>query len=357
MHFYGKRAKVVSLFSSVRFRGWRRRITPKLDRNRITCVAHPSETSIGPLHRRRSQSRQSADLVRFAVLTLATCALRAGPAYSESWFDELPASARRSILWKCDFETGDFSAWIRPGSKHPGAGIFNTGGRDAEARVVLGQAHSGKWSAQTRISGALGANSGPRAVRLMAWTDRPWDEKGRHFPNDAWYSVWMLIPHAYRTEPDNVAEAPGRSNPGWWNVFQFKSEGSTGESEPTWIVNVYGANGKLSLYLYSPLNTPASYEPAPLRSFAPGEWVHVEVHYASARRHGRVELFQNGELLVAARNVVTSLGGSDGTDVHPIWGIGNYTDHIAGDPHGAGRSTIFFDDACVSMSQLGDRGD
>lgn len=291
---------------------------------------------------------------------------------AETWFDRLPEEARQEVLWRSDFEAGDLSDWTRPGAKHPGAGVFNTGGRDATARAVRTLAHSGAWSVRTDIQHAVGGRNGTRAVRLMAWTDRPWDLGGMEFPIDAWYSVWMLIPHPYRPERHSA-------DGGWWNVFQFKCEDAAGESQPTWVVNVASAPaGKLVLYLYSPINSPATYEAPTPRLFAPNEWVHLEAHYHAAPRGGLIELYQDGVLTIAARDVATSLGGARNGSVqtaaktdaangdasndqpHAIWGIGNYTDHIVGDPAGDGRATVYFDDAAVSHVRLGaftDRAD
>jgi hypothetical protein len=268
-----------------------------------------------------------------------------------TWLKRLPASTQASILWSADYETGDLSQWLRSHARQPGSGVFNSGGQDAIAQAQNRVVHSGRWALEAAIRNAYRAANGPRAVRMMVWTDRPWDEGGRHFPSRAYYSTWLNVPHAYdpaKRQPWNPGDG------GWWNVMQFKSEDARRESQPMWVLNVSRTpSGELSLYLHSPVNRPSSYVPQQSRSFPIDTWVHVEVLYVSATDHrGEIAVFLNGERIIEVHSVVTSLGGRTGLDVHPIWGIGNYTDHIAGDPDGPGQATIYFDDTAVATLPL-----
>jgi hypothetical protein len=285
------------------------------------------------------------------VLLVANMHCSSARGEPSSWLQRLPAGVRAKILWSTDYETGDLRQWQRPHAKHPGSGIFNTGGQDAIARASDGVVHSGQWALETTIQNANRAANGPRAVRMMVWTDRSWDDGGDYFPDEAYYSTWMYFPHAYDPKKHPPWD-PGDG--GWWNVMQFKSEDASGESQPTWTLNVARTQvGELTFYLHSPVNSPSSYSPAQPSSFPAGNWVHVEVLYISAvGPAGRIAVFLNGERILAADAVVTSLGGKTGHDPHPIWGIGNYTDHIAGDPAGDGRATVYFDDAAVSLVPL-----
>ncbi len=105
----------------------------------------------------------------------------------------------------------------------------------------------------------------------------------------------------------------------------------------------------MSVYLYSKYNDPASYSPANPVLLPQGQWVHLEAFYRSATgKLGEIKIWQDGQLILEAKQVVTSLGGKTREDTHPIWGIGNYTDHINGDPAGVGTATVYFDDAIVS---------
>ena len=72
-----------------------------------------------------------------------------------------------------------------------GGGIFNTGGNEVEAIAASDFAHSGAYSARATITNAIRAQNGSRAVRLMRWTDRPWNQGGDYFPDTAYYSTWV----------------------------------------------------------------------------------------------------------------------------------------------------------------------
>jgi hypothetical protein len=270
----------------------------------------------------------------------------------QTWLKSLPANVQRAILWSADYETGNLRQWVRPQARFPGGGIFNTGGADSIARAQDRVVHSGRWALEATIQNAYRGTHGDRAVRMMVWTDRAWDDGGRYFPVSAYYGTWLYVPHAY-----DPAKQPPRDpgDGGWWNVFQFKSEDANGDSQPLWVLNLSRtAGGELSPYLYSPVNEPRSYVASAPKSFPAAKWVHIEVFYAARQgKRGEITLFLNGERVIQVKSVLTSLGGKMGQDIHPIWGIGNYTDHITGDPAGPGRATIFFDDAAVSTIPLG----
>ena len=64
----------------------------------------------------------------------------------------------------------------------------------------------------------------------MRRTDKPWDQGGKFFPKSAYYGVWMRLDRTYSTRN------PNKSHGGWWNVFQFKSDDESGESQPVWVL-------------------------------------------------------------------------------------------------------------------------
>lgn len=289
----------------------------------------------------------------FVLFVLVVVSWNNGVAFADepTWLRSLPADVQEHILWSADYETGDLRQWHRPQAKHAGSGEFNTGGRDVHAQASQRFAHSGLWAVETTIRNAYRTMNGPRAVRLMVWTDRAWDDGGTYFPDLAYYSTWLFVPHAY----DPAKQPPwDPGDGGWWNVLQFKSDDARGQSQPVWTLNIaHAGSGALQFYLHSPVNRPAAFVPIPRRTFPAAEWVHVEVLFVSARgESGRIAVYQNGERTIEAGSVITSLGGSTGSDVHPIWGIGNYTDHITGDPAGPGRATIYFDDSAISTVPL-----
>lgn len=281
----------------------------------------------------------------FAVIALAI--LSGAEASSAQWVDTLPPPIQDSILWLGDHEEGSLYDWDYDHDPNAGGCVCNTGGRQVTARATSAETHSGSFAAETKITNAFRARNGNRAVRLMRWTDRHWEEGGDYFPDRAYYSAWFWFPETYNPNKYPPWD-PGDG--GWWNVFQFKSADEFCESQPLWALNVYHDDdaGTMSFYLRSSYNPPYSFEqrdplPLPVR-----EWVHVEALYVNSVDSGRITIWQNGQKIISARDVQTSLGECDGA---PIWGIGNYTDHIAGGPT-EGTATVLFDDAIVSTRRV-----
>lgn len=270
----------------------------------------------------------------------------------QTFVSSLPPDLQEKVLWFSDFEEGDFSSWEDEGTGdyYAGGGIFLTGGENAAYGITGDVVHSGRFASFTRIDNAYMAQ-GPRAVRLMRWCDRAWNEGGDYFPDEAYYSVWMFFPYVYD---------PGKEEPwdpgdgGWWNVFQFKSENEAG-SQPLVELDVYNENSSmffgLSIKEYpdpeSDMHQQAYHvqlepEPIPISS-----WVHVEVFYRKAQdSSGEVVVWQDGREIFRVERIQTML-----TET-AAWGIGNYTDHITG---GAvpGQAVVFFDDAVISGERVG----
>lgn len=267
---------------------------------------------------------------------------------SKPWLSTLPAGFQSAVLWHADHEEGTLGDWVYADPAMSGGGVFNTGApEEAVARVVSDIAFSGSFSVQTRIANAFRGKNGKKAVRLLRWTDKPWNRGGKEFPREAYYSVWMLIPENY----DPTKRPPwDPGDGGWWNIFQFKSDDADGESQPVWTLNIARDQGmrRMKLYLYSEYNPPHGY-PVKAGPIPVGQWFHVEAYYRRSERmekNGEIALFVNGEEVFRANNVLTRL---DGTAV--IWGIGNYTDHIAGGEI-PGTAIIYFDDAIVSTAPV-----
>lgn len=269
-----------------------------------------------------------------------------GPA--NDWIGTLPADIHASILWQADHEEGNLTDWEPTDCKYPGGGVLNTRDDAVIARATTRQAHSGRYSAEATITGAIRAGDGNRAVRLMRWTDRPWDKGGTELPKSAYYSTWMFLSTTYNTNKYPPWD-PGDG--GWWNVFQFKAHDERDESQPIWVLNVYHDDDSSSMYfgLYSPVNTPASLDqPKPL-PLPVGRWFHVEAHYrVDTQRGGAIVIWQDGTEILRAKHVRTAIFPKH---ANAVWGVGNYTDHIAGDVK-EGTSTIWFDDAIISTRRI-----
>ncbi len=262
------------------------------------------------------------------------------------WVDTLPSSIQKSILWIGDLEEGTLDDWSYSGFLYPGGGVFNSGEPDIDILVSPEITHSGTFAAKTTITSAFQAENESRAVRLMRWTDRPWDDNGEFFPNAAYYSAWLYVPHTYNP---NKYEPWDPGDGGWWIVFQFKSVAVDGEdSEPVWTLHIDHDDdeGFMFFRLFSLYNPPLSHlqtNPVPIPV---GEWVHLEAFYEqSVTQDGRITVWQNGQRILHVPNVRTIL-------LEPArWGIGNYTDHIDGGPT-PGSATLYFDDAVVSTKRV-----
>jgi len=266
-----------------------------------------------------------------------------------NWIDSLPQDVQDSIYWIGDVEEGSLYDWEYPDFLYSGGGVYNTGGDDVEAVASAEIVHSGQYSARATITNVIRSQNGSRAVRLMRWTEKPWDDGGDFFPDESYYSTWMYVPYTYNPNKYDPWD-PGDG--GWWNIFQFKTHDEYGGSKPIWTLNVTydDDTGEMKFYFYTKYNSPHSHSPLIHAPIPVGEWVHLEAYYkGGAANDGHISLWMNGELLFDIGNVQTLL--VDGEDGYPIWGIGNYTDHIAGGPE-EGTATLYFDDAVVSSQRV-----
>lgn len=270
------------------------------------------------------------------------------PPGATQWIDTLSAEVRASILWHADHEEGDLSDWAPTDCKYPGSGVFNSYEDAVTSAASTSQAHSGRYSAEATITGAIRGQFGKRAVRLMKWTDRPWDQEGKPLPKAAFFSTWMFLPTTYNCNKYPPWD-PGDG--GWWNVFQFKANDEYEQSHPMWVLGIYhdDATQKMAFSLYSELNRPASVDQTKPVAVPVGKWFHVEAFYvADAGNHGQIIVWQDGVEILRADHVRTAM---TATDEGPVWGIGNYTDHISGGPK-EGSSTIYFDDCLISTQRV-----
>ncbi|MEM7371027.1 MAG: T9SS type A sorting domain-containing protein [Bacteroidota bacterium] len=260
------------------------------------------------------------------------------------WIQTLPPHIQSEIIWSADHEEGSLADWTYPDFQYAGGGIFNTGGSEVEVLAGGMLTHSGMYAAKATITQAFQAQNGSRAIRLMRWTDRPWDDGGDFIPSGMYYSCWYYLPHSYNPNKYDPWD-PGDG--GWWNIFQFKSHDAQDVSQPIWTLNVWhdDATEDMYLYLYSKENPPHSYDPVSWTILPSQQWVHLEAWYQfndSAQQNGALKFWQDGMLLFDIDSITTVLEGG-----YAVWGIGNYTDHIVGDTSD-GTATIWMDDAVIS---------
>ena len=260
------------------------------------------------------------------------------------WISTLPQQVQDSIYWQGDHEEGNLSDWTMDAWLYPGGGIFNTGGSEVETDADNTFAHSGTYSARATITNAWQAQNGSRAIRLMRWTDKAWNDGGAYFPKSSYYSAFYYFPNTFN--PNKYAPwDPGDG--GWWNIFQFKSDDINGTSQPVWTLNVdhNDATQEMYLYLYTKYNIPASHSQSGTPLTIPvGQWVHLEAFYLASTGNtpdGTIKIWQDGNLILDINNVVTTLASEQ-----VVWGIGNYTDHIDGGTT-QGTASLYFDDCIV----------
>jgi hypothetical protein len=265
-----------------------------------------------------------------------------------NWIDTLPADVRASIHWSANYETGNLDQWSIPQSKDPGGGVLNTDESSVVAQATRAVVHSGKFAAEATITNAFRATNGNKAVRLMRWATNGYDLGGEELPQEAYYSTWIYLPEAY----DPKKHAPwDPGDGGWWNVFQFKSHDENNESRPVWSLNIAKdqTTGELSFYLYSQINRQKSWLPDKPKPIPVKRWFHVEAFMrVSAQNQGRIAIWLDGERILDCKNVQTSVNPER---ENIVWGIGNYTDHIAGG-NKEGTATIYFDDSIISSRSI-----
>ncbi|MFS4415481.1 heparin lyase I family protein [Maribacter sp. 2307ULW6-5] len=267
------------------------------------------------------------------------------------FIESLTSEARASVLWHSNFEDRSFKSWEDEGTGHEyaGGGIFKTDNANSSLEITREMAHSGQYAALATIRN-VGSPGAPKAVRLMRWTDLPWNKGGTYFPKEAYYSVFLYFPKAY--DPKKPEDNNPLNDGGWWNIFQFKSDNNAG-SQPMAVVDVYNEGGKMYLGLVvktyanqdsdtHSLSYVVQQEPLPLPV---GEWVHLEAFYKKATdASGALSLWQNGNPILEKKGFQTQFFEEGAT----VWGIGNYSDYIHG-----GKALVYMDDAIVSTSRIG----
>ncbi len=317
---------------------------------------------------------------------LVTVSAQPTRAMATPWLEQLDASAQQAVVWSADHEEGNLDDWTFPDFLYAGGGIFNTSEPNVQVQADDQLSFTGAYAARAHISGALQGNR--RAVRLMRWTDRPYDDAGTELPTKAFYSTWIYIPENY---------APTD----FWNVFQFKSNDidlSDG-SESGWSTNIeYNrTSGQMELYLFAHVPGDGvggtSYSQTSPIPVPVGRWFHLEAYYAaSAEQNGRISLWQDGHKILDVTNVRTAQPAPSNAMLlspaardlllsfesdpaaldalladpvqrnslfaevrdyllRPVWGIGNYTDGIAGGARD-GDVTMHFDDAMIASRRV-----
>lgn len=275
---------------------------------------------------------------------------------SSTFIGKLPLSVKKEILWYCDYEDNSFKKWIDAGTEDDdsGGGIFLTDEDNVEWGIENQNANSGHYSSYASIHNASTPGEN-KAVRFMRWTDKAWNNDGRYFPEQAYYSVFIFLPETY--DPSKPPENDPNSDGGWWNIFQFKSDNNAG-SMPVVVLDLYNQNNQMFFGLVikdypdddSESHTQAYFVQSNPQRINPMTWVHIEMFLKKSEQYdGEVFLWQDGVEIFHKQNIRTVLPPGETA----TWGIGNYTDYINSEKR-QGTATVYFDDAIVSSVKISD---
>ena len=152
--------------------------------------------------------------------------------------------------------------------------------RDATYEIVTSPVHSGRYAAAFRVTSGETNGYQTRCVRQGV------------LPNAAYYGVWYFVPARAR-------------NSALWNLLHFRG-GDASRQHGLWDVSLATRpDGELEATVFDFLNG-RTYRVANSRPIPIGEWFHFEFYLKrAADRTGEIALYQDGELLVQAMNIVT----------------------------------------------------
>jgi len=184
----------------------------------------------------------------------------------------------------------------------------------ASYEIVTSPVHSGRYAAAFAIDSADSNSVQARCVRQGA------------LPTVAYYGAWYYVPElAHSTQ--------------LWNLLHFQG-GDPRVQHGLWDVSlVSGSAGDLELFVFDFLNGQMRVSPQPV-PVPIGAWFHVQLYLKRAPdATGEVALYQDGQLLFDAPNLVT-----DDT-TWGQWYVGNLANGLA-----PPASTLYVDDVTISGS-------
>ena len=181
--------------------------------------------------------------------------------------------------------------------------------------TVTEPVHSGRFAAAFKIRAGDSDGYQTRCVRQGV------------LPAEAYYGAWYFVP----------ARA---SNAGNWNLIHFQG-GSRSGQHGLWDISLVNAtNGDLELVVFDFLNG-ATRRPARTNAIPVNVWFHIEFYLKrAADKTGAVALYQDGQLLLDVKNVITD-DSSWGQ-----WYVGNLADALT--PR---DSTLYVDDVTIRTTR------
>lgn len=220
--------------------------------------------------------------------------------------------------WRTGFEA-DFCDFTQ-------AGGYCVEDRQASNQIVSSPVHGGQFAAAFTVSSADDAGFQSRCVRQGA------------LPSTAYYGAWFYFPKLVQNS---------RS----WNLFHFRGGAATnvrtaleGEDQAgadvhsLWDVSLKNAsNGDMQAFVFDFFNMSENDAPSP-RAVPIGKWVHFQLYFKrAANATGRIQLYQDGVLLVDLADLIT-----DDTD-WGRWYVGDYSKGLK-----PPDSTLYVDDVSIA---------
>ncbi len=211
-----------------------------------------------------------------------------------------PATDPVPVPWTTGFE-GGFCDYARVNGfcvANPGAGFD----------IVTAPVHSGKRAAAFSVTSDVELDGlQARCVREGA------------LPDDGVYGAWYYVPAA-ATNADN------------WNLMHFRSP-----QQKLWDVSLGNTDGGgLALYVFDFLRSMVRASlTAP--EIPIGSWFHLEFHWLrSLDASGEVALYQDGQLVLEARGIITDVPEPE------LWYVGNLANALT-----PPATTVYVDDVSI----------
>jgi hypothetical protein len=186
----------------------------------------------------------------------------------------------------------------------------------ASYTIVTSPVHSGRSAAAFRVEAGNSRGHQTRCVRQGS------------LPTAAYYGAWYFVPELV-------------TNSDLWNLIHFEGNDGSGPHHGLWDISlVNGTGGALEVVVYDFLNgrvrRPATPKPIPI-----GSWFHLELYLKrAADATGEVALYQDGQQLVRAENIVTD-DSSWGQ-----WYVGNLASALT-----PSDSTLYVDDVTIRATR------
>lgn len=212
-----------------------------------------------------------------------------------------------ALPWSTGFES-DFCDFEQ-------AGGFCYAAPPAHYETVMSPVHSGRYAAAFRVRAGDDEGFQTRCVRQGV------------APSAAYYGAWYFVPAS-------------ASNSALWNLLHFRG-GEPADQHGLWDVSLENRDADtLEIFVFDFLHgmvrRPTKPTPIPI-----GEWFHIELFLRrAADATGEVALYQDGEKLLEARDIVT-----DDTR-QGQWYVGNLATGLA-----PADSILYVDDITIRSTR------